>query len=317
MIRTQQDHGLAYLVIITVLLWISGVMPVMANDTLTSTKATTEQPTLQVRVTAVQGVPFERIIYFALLELALEKSGRAYELKSTYVPEARPIMRMDTNPELINVFWQGTSLELEKQFLPVRIPLLGGLVGYRVFLIRKDSQPQFDQIKTVADLARFRALLDQNWVDVDIYQANHLSVVEGRYPNLISMLVADRGDYFSRGILEINQELGTNQYPEIGIEQSLLLYYPLAMYFFVAPDNQALHDALQEGLDKAIADGSYHELLANHLVTRDLFETLHLSERRLLTIENPLLTEETRAALKKYTIDLQGFSKLSGIRKTN
>lgn len=281
------------------------------------TQAPPQVQTLQVRVTQAEGLDLERIIYFALLKLALDKSGRAYDLKVTYVPETRPFMRVHTNPELINVFWKGSSAAFEQEFLPIRVPLLHGLVGYRVFLIRKDSQAQFDQVKTIADLAHFRALLGRDWIDTEIYRANQLPVIDSLYQNLIPMLVAGRGDYFSRGILEVNQELNPRQYPEIDIEQSLLLYYPLVMYFFVAPDNQALHDALKAGLEKAMADGSYELLLATHPSTRDLFKTLHLNKRRLLKIENPFLTEETRAVLAKYLPNPQSLPKLSGSEHKN
>ncbi|MFZ1345172.1 hypothetical protein [Thiothrix eikelboomii] len=311
--RTKSFQWLPLLVVISAILWIMCSAGVMAKLPPVTTNTLPQQPTLQVRVTQAQGVDLDKIIYFALLKLALEKSGRSYVLKAIYVPEIRPVMRMHTNPDLINVFWKGTSPAFEQEFLPVRIPLLHGLLGYRLFLIRKDSQAQFDQVKTVADLAHFRALLGRDWIDTEIYRANHLPVVASFYPNLIPMLAAGRGDYFSRSILEINQELNTDQYPEISIEQSLLLYYPLAMYFFVAPDNQALHDALYQGLEKAIADGSYNNLLATHPSTRDLFKTLHLSERRLLMIENPLLSEETRAVLAKYVINPQDISSLPGI----
>lgn len=310
---TKPFQWLPLLVIIPALLSIMYSTRVMAKLPPAPINTPAQQPILQVRVTPVQGTDLDKIIYFALLKLALEKSGRTYELKVTPVPAPPPLMRMQTNPELINVFWKGTSRAFEQEFLPVRIPLLHGLLGYRVFLIRKDSQAQFDQVKTVDDLAQFRALLGRDWIDTEIYRANHLPVVDSAYPNLIPMLVAGRGDYFSRSIIEINQELDSAQYPEVGIEQSLLLYYPLVIYFFVAPDNQALHDALQQGLEKAIADGSYDKLLATHPSTRDLLKTLHLSERRLLMIENPFLSEETRAVLAKYLINPQDVSSLRGI----
>ncbi|MFM2317960.1 MAG: hypothetical protein RLZZ215_581 [Pseudomonadota bacterium] len=304
-------------VITTALLLSLGSELSLAKQPPAPTQTPPPPQTLQVRVTQAEGIDLERIIYFALLKLALDKSGRAYDLKVTSVPEASPLMRIHTNPELINVFWKGSSAAFEQEFLPVRVPLLHGLLGYRVFLIRKDSQAQFDQVKTIADLAHFRALLGRDWIDAEIYRANQLPVIESLYQNLIPMLVAGRGDYFSRSILEINQELNPFQYPEIDIEQSLLLYYPLVIYFFVAPDNQALHDALKTGLEKAIADGSYELLLATHPSTRDLLKTLHLSKRHLLRIENPFLTEETRAVLAKYLPNPQNLSELSGSEHKN
>ncbi|WP_020561194.1 hypothetical protein [Thiofilum flexile] len=260
---------------------------------------------LVVRITQLPNTDIDKILYFALLKLALEKSGYPYTIEVTPASLPPVAARIVSSPEFVNVVWQGTSREFEEQLLPVRIPLLQGLLGYRVFLIRKERQAAFQAIKSIADLSRFRALLGSNWSDVNILEAHKLPVILGKYSSLMPMLEANRGDYYPRSILEINQELDPAQYPDIGVEQSLLLYYPLAIYFFVAPNNQALHDALYHGLEIAVADGSYHKLLMTHPLTRDVLKNLHLLERRLLKIDNPFLTDETRAALAKYSVDLK------------
>lgn len=268
---------------------------------------------LQVRLTRSQDINLENIIYFSLLKLALEKSGRPFEIKITDVMTSTPSLRMITNPELINVVWMGTARKFEEQLWPIRIPLLRGLVGYKVLLIRKDTQSEFNTVKTISDLTRFKALVGIGWVDTDIFETHKIPYAQGEYASLMSMLSSSRADYYPRSIFEFNQELDPKKYPEIGLEQTLLLHYPLAIYFFVAPGNQALHDALKAGLETAIADGSYNELLANHPLTRDVFKTLQLHDRRLLTIDNPFLTDETRAVLAKYAINPQEIKDISDL----
>lgn len=303
------------LVVVAISFWITTLLPVSAENLAPAThlnppQTQTGQP-LQVRLTHTRDTKLENLIYFALLKLALEKSQRPFEIKITEVSTSTPAIRMINNPELINVVWMGTAQKFEQQLRPVRIPLLRGLVGYKVLLIRKDTQSQFNQIKTERDLANFKALVGLGWVDADIFAHHQLPYVEGEYSSLMSMLTLGRADYYPRSIFEFNQELDPQKYPTIELEQSLLLHYPLAIYFFVAPNNHALHDALQDGLEKAMADSSYNQLLATHPVTRDVFKTLHLRDRRLITIDNPFLTEETRAVLAKYALDPQQISDIN------
>ncbi|MFM2317959.1 MAG: hypothetical protein RLZZ215_580 [Pseudomonadota bacterium] len=305
------------LVVVAISFWITALLPVSAENLAPAThlnppQTQTGQP-LQVRLTHTRDTKLENLIYFALLKLALEKSHRPFEIKITEVSTSTPSIRMINNPELINVVWMGTAQKFEQQLWPVRIPLLRGLVGYKVLLIRKDTQSQFDQIKTERDLANFKALLGLGWVDADIFAHHQLPYVEGEYSSLMSMLSSGRADYYPRSIFEFNQELDPQKHPTIELEQSLLLHYPLAIYFFVAPNNHALHAALQDGLEKAMADSSYNQLLATHPVTRDVFKTLHLRDRRLITIDNPFLTEETRAVLAKYALDPQQISDINAL----
>ena len=295
--------------------WITALSPVSADNrppNPSQSQASTTQP-LQVRITRTEDTDLDSLIYFALLKLALEKSQQPFEIKITEVTTSTPSIRMINNPELINVVWMGTARKIEEQLWPIRIPLLRGLVGYKVLLIRKDMQPQFDQIKTVQDLASLKALVGLGWVDTDIFTSHKLPYVTGEYSSLMPMLTTGRGDYYPRSILEFKQEFDPDHYPAIELESKLLLYYPLAIYFFVAPGNQALHDALQKGLEIAMADSSYNQLLASHPVTRDVFQTLHLRNRRLLTLENPFLTDETRAVLAKYMINPQNISNINDL----
>ncbi|WP_020561195.1 hypothetical protein [Thiofilum flexile] len=305
------------ILIITLLLFF-GLIPPLAKADMVDTAAVTPPPDvktkLQIRLSQQPNIDIKTDIYFSLLELALQKSGHPYEIKITPVSATTHFHRIITHPDLVNIGWIGTSKEIEAQLLPVRIPLLRGMVGYRVFLIRKEDQPIWNEVKTLDNLAQFKALLGRGWSDVAIMRAKNLPVVEGIYTNLVSMLMSSRGDYYPRSIFEINQQLDETRYPTVGIEQSLLLHYPLAIYFFVAPGQIVLRDALQNGLERAMADGSYNELLATHPMTQNIFKTLNLPQRHLIEIDNPFLTDDTRAALARYGVNPQ---RISSIRELN
>ncbi|MCX4029761.1 hypothetical protein H0A36_18915 [Endozoicomonas sp. SM1973] len=46
----------------------------------------------------------------------------------------------------LDVVWSMTSIERETLFTPVRIPLLKGLLGHRIFIIRNGEEQRFEGI---------------------------------------------------------------------------------------------------------------------------------------------------------------------------
>ncbi len=54
--------------------------------------------------------------------------------------------------EHVDVVWTMTSRKREKQLLPIRIPLLKGLQGYRIFIINENDNEKFNKISTLEDL---------------------------------------------------------------------------------------------------------------------------------------------------------------------
>lgn len=71
----------------------------------------------------------------SLLKLVLEKAGA--DFKITFAPvvysQARIIHELKTGSDKINLYWMGTSDELEKDLRPIRFPVYRGLLGYRAF----------------------------------------------------------------------------------------------------------------------------------------------------------------------------------------
>ena len=78
-------------------------------------------------------------------------------------------------------------------------PLYRGLIGYRVFLIEKGRQADFDSVQTLEDLSKLTAVQGTGWDDIKILRAAGLPVVDGHYVNLPKMLQARRGDYYPEG----------------------------------------------------------------------------------------------------------------------
>lgn len=195
---------------------------------------------------------------------------------------------------ILDVDWRVTSREREEQFLAVRVPLLKGLSGYRVLLIREGDQQRFDAVRTLEDLGRLKAGQGRGWVDVDILRANGLPVVEvDGYDTLFFLLAQGRFDYFPRNVSEVVEEAQTQRGRGLVVEKGLLLHYPVAEYFFVSRQNRTLADRLDRGLALALSDGSFDELFRGFPAHRLVLEKLGEPGRRLLELRNPLLPAET------------------------
>ncbi|MBV7536419.1 hypothetical protein KW842_11645 [Duganella sp. sic0402] len=238
---------------------------------------------------------------WAVLRVALQKTAARYgpfELHQS--PQAmsppRVTQELLTPGGRINVFARATSPELERQFLPVRLPIDKGLLGYRMFLVRDEDLPRFAAVRTLDDLRELRAGQGKGWVDVSLLRGAGLTVVEGTsYTGLFAMLNAGRFDWFSRGIDEAQREWRERRltYPGMTIEPALLLQYPLPLYFFLRRDaeGQQLARRITDGMEIMIRDGSLNALFQQY--KGDSIKAGKLSGRRVLHLKNPHLTTET------------------------
>jgi hypothetical protein len=192
-----------------------------------------------------------------------------------------------------------TSTERESSLRPIRIPLDKGLTGYRLFLIKADTQTKLNDVKSLADLKRFSFGAGAKWADVTILRDAGLTVEPGDdYAGLFRMLKAGRYDIFSRGVNEIAVEFKENKatMPDLAIEQKLMLHFPLARYFFVAdtPEGEKLARRIEDGLRRLMKSGEFERRY--QAFKKNSLEGISLSGRRLFRIKNPTLPPETPLA---------------------
>ncbi|AXE32691.1 hypothetical protein DK842_13145 [Chromobacterium phragmitis] len=229
----------------------------------------------------------------ALLQLACSQMGRRCELAAARdMNQGRAMEQMIRGDAGVDLFWGMTSREREQRLLAVRIPLDKGLIGWRVPLISADRPRLLQGVKTRQQLAAFRAGQGQDWPDTWILRQAGLPVVTSPdYPNLFSMLRQHRYDYFPRSVIEVRQELASPNSKGLMLEPRLLLHYPTAFYFFVAPRRPELAGMLRQGLEKSVADGSFDQVF--HAFNDEHLRGLGLSGRVIIELPNPLLPEAT------------------------
>lgn len=234
-----------------------------------------------------------------LLQLALDKTTESYggyklQPFTDGITQGRGVSLLKQG-NVVNVAFLPTNVEREQELLAVKIPILRGILGYRVLLVHQQDVNHFKALESVKMLSeRFLAGFGAHWADMAILEANGLRV-EGvsRYESLLEMLNAHRFEYFPRGINEAWNEVEKyhTQFPNIVVEPEIALYYPYPVYFFVSPNNPKLAERIEAGLTSAIADGSFKRLFVKH--HQHLFELANLSKRKVFILKNPFLPIDT------------------------
>lgn len=207
----------------------------------------------------------------------------------------------------VDIAFLATNKLREEKFLAVKFPILHGILGYRILLVHKDNQAAFADIQNLSQLNdNFIGGFGSHWADMPILKDNQLNIVHNPlYPSLFAMLNAKRFDYFPRGINEIWDEsiaLAPN-YPNIAVEETLALYYPYPVYFFVTKGNERLAERIEQGLKQTLLDGSLKRLFLKYHLHDIKRSQLH--KRNILQLENHQLPEGTAQPDSRWWLELK------------
>jgi len=230
----------------------------------------------------------------ALLKLALDKTGVNYELRpSDRILLTGKAMRQLRENREVNVVWSMTDSQREKELTPIRIPIAKGLIGLRVFVINQNKKAKFDDVLSLTDMRKLVPIQGEEWPDTKILQANGFNVFTvPEFREAYDMIKQGKGDFFPRSVMEVNAELEVEgRRNNLYLEPSMALYYPTAMYYFVSSSNKTLANLIETGLNRAIEDGSFDALFESTYAP--ILASLGINERKIFTLENPLLPIET------------------------
>jgi hypothetical protein len=245
-----------------------------------------------------------------ILKSALERTKNkygAYKItRAKFMTEKRQFFELKNCTNELTIMCLSATQEFEKNLLPIRIPVDKNLSSYFVFLIRKEDQEKIGKIKQIESVKRLSIGLGYGWIDVDILRSDSFTVKTGsNYEGLFKMLVNKRFDAFSRSAVEVMDEVNNHSdlLEDVKIEDSLLLYYPLPMYFWF-PKNaygKKLAERAKEGMEMMIDDGTYNRIFEAYHGHKTKY--LHLNKRRLFKITNPYLAAETPFSDKRLWYD--------------
>lgn len=264
------------------------------------------QEVLKVRLLAERSSQPKQLVQWDILELALQKSGRPFDLDVSALPTApnRTARNMTMYGDEGNVMWGGVRPSREAEALVVHVPIFRGLFQYWRIWARKDELQRFADIKAIGDLAQFSVLQGPKWSTIPSFERHGITVVEGDFANMAEMLAQGRADLMPFSAIG-TPSMFHGQIDELDVASlpDVLLVWPGDHFFMVDRNNQALHDALHEGLLRAFEDGSYVRLLRRHPDTRDAFRDVDLNAINLIYLESPYMTPAAQAALDKYSVN--------------
>lgn len=233
--------------------------------------------------------------YFSkLLTLALSfHPDKQYEIKymDNDVPKLRAF-RLIEQKLGIDLIPAGATHEREKRLLPVRIPILKGLFGWRVALVHEQNISIFNNATNLASIKTFTAGQLRTWSDVEILESNGIRVEKGaNFQGLFKMLDKQRFDYFPRSILQVTQELNDHRHFQLALEPHILIHYPTAYYYYVNQQNLELAKDIESGLEAAISSGRFEQLFQQKF--NKVLDKFKSHNRRVIELHNPYLPNAT------------------------
>jgi len=233
----------------------------------------------------------EHAFGYQVLELALQRSGQAHELRlgEALISARAAWPQLETGQ--LDVIDNGSAGRLAERVDPVPIPIDFGLGGCRMLLGRDEVLQRLKGVRHIEQLRSFVFGQGIDWTDTRILRNAGLRVEEGDYARLLRMLQGGRFDLLPLGADEAQSFLEGDRAsaPDVQIESTLGLFYPYPRIFFVTRGNTALLSALTRGLRIAHADGSLATLLARTPGIGPILRGQRALPKHLIAIANPWL----------------------------
>lgn len=235
-----------------------------------------------------------RSYYIQLLALAFDKADVEVSFRSVPSSLSQERLLLALNGDQMDVMWTMTSKEREQIAMPIRVPLMKGLLGYRVLVIHKANLSRFENITSLEDWKRLNGVQGHDWPDTKILRENGLLIKTSTwFPDMYRQLSVKKVDYFPRGVLEFSEELDKYAYPDLVVVPNQAIYYPTALYFFVANSNKNLGKIIERGLKMAIRDGSFDRLFYSYPEHGKALEQFDYKDARVYRLENTSLPKST------------------------
>ena len=230
------------------------------------------------------------------IELALAKTEDLYP--QTRLLKSKPMEQGEAIKDMLNGnrldVMSAASSQHDDNFFTLRFPILKGLLGKRVCLIRSGEQSRFNQIRTAFDFSQANLSICQgsDWPDTKILRRNGLNVVTSpHYQEIFTLLKQGDCDCFLRGAQEILPELIQHN-PELELEKKFVIQYSQPGVIYLRKSNGELATRIELGLLRAFEDGSYQQLLNQEL--DESLSLLKLKKRRKILLNNPSPSETLR-----------------------
>jgi ABC-type amino acid transport substrate-binding protein len=229
--------------------------------------------------------------HWAVLAAAMEatKNEGPYTIleADSIMSENRTFKEIVSDSGKVTIIRDNCSKTMEQYLLPVKVPLMKGALGWRVFIIPEELQKKM-QVHTLEDLKKYSIGAGQGWGNIQLLRDAGFTVTVGSsYEGLFGMVMLSRFDLFDRGIIEAPIEVleRNGQYPDMVIEKNILLRYPILDYFYVNKKDVKLAARIERGLNIIISNGTLDRLFEKYYWKS--IKDLQLQSRIIFDIPNP------------------------------
>lgn len=281
--------------------WLTALCGLVLTGLLFGAQAVLAEAVTPLAVKYISNSPNINETYFVrLIEQALSiNAGQLGPYTLDYRTEALTTQRklhLLVEGERVNVSWLPLDAKPGPRAGLIRIPLplLKGLLGYRIGVIRASQPDLLAQVKSLEDLRHFRIGQGRNWADNAVYRHNGLEVVEALNMNtLFPMLAGGRYDLLPLGVTEVADDylqVPGHTFPLIA-DRHLLLHYHFPVFFYVSRSAPALAQRLQAGLEQMIKSGAFDRIFNEFYAAR--LNDLQLTRRRLIHLPHPYFDAST------------------------
>ncbi len=225
-----------------------------------------------------------------LLALALDRGAYPAQLRLvgglTQLRQARELLDDQLDVGLL----PSNSTASEQGVLAVKVPIRRGLLGLRLLLARRELADEVARVSSLAQLQqRYTLGHGADWGDLGLLRRGGFRVVtSATYSGLFRMLEVGRFDLMSRGVSEVWDELEQPRLAGSGrlaVVPGIAMFYPLDDYFWVNPARPDLARAIEIGLPRARADGSFDALFRKQY--QSALRKAELGARRIFKLPMP------------------------------
>lgn len=195
----------------------------------------------------------------------------------------------------INVAIFPSSQAYADKLIAVPIPIDRGMLGYALLLIRSKDRQKFDAVQSIEDLKKLRLGTIGSWLSVDILKSSGINVeTSPTFEGLLRMLNAGRFDAltctFPTGVEVYDKYVSS--YPDIVIEDRLMLHYPFPSYFWFrnTDDGRRRAERVRKGLESMVQDGRLKKIFYEAYGTS--LARLPSERWRVIELPNPAIGPE-------------------------
>ena len=198
---------------------------------------------------------------------------------------------------LSDIIWLLSSQERVREAKAIPIPIIGGLYGYRVLLIR-DSDTRFSSSLSLSSLQKMDYVQGPDWPDRYILEANRFNVNPVPYRTGFRMVNNGFADAYPRAIHEAKLEVKTPVGRSLKVEENVLLCYPNPLFFYVSPKRPQLAERIKVGMEQLIHSGELQRLLAKQTFFQAARE--NIAGRTIYELDNTYLSTDDLEAVNHY-----------------